>query len=80
MPICNCKKRKIQIFINQTIYRTEYEERKKKKRRNLNTCDKDQAAIQSNESSEAVKETLEVKLVLEGTVRFVDTMKLNHPT
>ena len=46
----------------------------------MDTGAEDQAAIQSNEGSEAVKETLEVKLVLEGTVRFVDTMKLNHPT
>lgn len=52
-----------------------FAQRKKKKI----TGDKDEATIQSNESSKAVEETPEIKLVFDGTVRFVDILKLNYP-
>ncbi|KAK8576611.1 hypothetical protein V6N13_032530 [Hibiscus sabdariffa] len=44
------------------------------------TSDKNKGAIQGNESPDPVKETHEIKLVLDGAVRFVNILKLNHPT
>ena len=43
------------------------------------TCDKNKAAIQSNESSKTVKETSEINLLLKITVWFAHILELNHP-
>lgn len=44
-----------------------------------NTGNEDEAAIQSNESSEAVKETPQKELVRLRPIRFVDVLKLHYP-
>lgn len=52
----------------------------RKEKQAYNTSDEDKAAIQSEEGSEAVEETLQIELVFQGTVGSVHTLKLNHPT